>query len=147
MARKIKKAYTRTRVKTEIDPERKTKAVQSERHNSDINNIVAKAHKTGQLPVLVNRKPIPSLPEAATYQQMLDKVVQANQAFERLPSEVRANFGNDPRNMLMAIEQADGNEELTKQLQQIGLLEQPALDPPPDDPPADPPPADPPPAK
>ena len=64
--RTIKPAYHRTQVQAVIPDDNKTKAVQSERDHADINNIVARAYKTGQLPILVNRQPIPELPEAQT---------------------------------------------------------------------------------
>lgn len=122
---KIKAAYHRTRVVSEFPEERKTRAVQSEAKHSDINNIVAKAFKTGQLPVLMNRQPIPDLPDAMTYQDMLNKVVFAQQQFERLPSAVRAEFGNKPENMLTAIAQSKDNEGIAKKLQEMGVLEKP----------------------
>ena len=49
MERRVKQPYERTRTQTDV-PSRKTKAVQSEKKHSDINNIVARAHKTGQFP-------------------------------------------------------------------------------------------------
>jgi len=122
---KIKKAYARTRVQTVIPDDRKTKAVQSEKTHSDINNIVAKAYKTGQLPVLTSRQPIPKLPEAGTYQDMLNKVVFANQQFERLPSSVRAEFENKPQNMLHAIELSKDNAGIAKRLVELGLIDPP----------------------
>jgi len=128
MTRKLKKAYTRTRVQTQIS-ERKTKAVQSERKHSDINNIVSKAYKTGQLPVLMNRQPMEQLPDALTYQEALNKVVFAQQQFERLPSSIRSEFENKPENMLSAITKAEKNPELKKQLQSFGILEQPPAEP------------------
>ena len=94
--RKLKKAYTRTRIKTG-NPNPVSKCVQSERRHVDINNIVAKAHKTGTLPVLMGRNSMPELVDNMTYQDALDKVVSANQAFELLPSEIRVQFDNDPK--------------------------------------------------
>jgi len=122
----VKPAYARTRVVTEIPEDTKTRAVQSEAKHTDINNIVAKAYKTGQLPLLMNRQPILNLPDAMTYQDMLNKVVFAQQAFERLPSNIRAEFGNKPENMLKAIEQSKDNEGIAKQLQELGIIETPA---------------------
>jgi phage internal scaffolding protein len=125
MSRKIKKAYTRTRVKTQIPEERKTKAVQSERKNSDINHIVAKAYKTGQLPVLMNRKPIEQMPDELTYQEALNKVVFAQQQFEQLPSAIRAEFENKPENMLAAISRSEKEPAVKAKLQEMGIMERP----------------------
>ena len=120
---KIKPAYSRTRVKTEQPKERRTRAVQSERNASDINNIVARAKQTGQLPVLMNRKPVPQMPDVDSYQDALDKVVTAQQNFARLPSEIRAKFDNDPSKLLFAIQNSDKNPELKKSIQELGFVE------------------------
>lgn len=119
--RQLKSAYERTRVITEI-ADTKTKAVQSEAKHADINAIVAKAHKTGQLPVLMGRKPIETMPDVESYQDALNKVVKANQAFERLPSSIRAEFGNKPENMLHALEASEKNNSVKNRLQEIGIL-------------------------
>lgn len=123
--RELKTAYSRTRVITQQPEDRKTKCVQSERHHADINNIVARAYKTGQLPLLVNRQPIPQLPEAQTYQDMLNKVVFAQQSFERLPASIRSEFENKPEKLLEALHDKKKSPELTKKLQELGLLEVP----------------------
>lgn len=120
--RKIKKAYTRTRVTTE-NSSNKTRCVQSERKNSDINNIVGRAYQTGMMPTL-NREAL-ALPTALSYQESLNKIVSANQAFERLPSQIRDEFSNNPENLLTAVEQSKSNPELKSKLQQLGVLNTP----------------------
>lgn len=121
MSREIKSGYARTRVVTEI-PDTKTRAVQSEAKFCDINHIVAKAHQTGQLPVLMGRTPIEEMPSATTYQDMMNTIVAAQQKFERLPSAVRAAFDNQPQKMLAALEHSKKDEKLADQLREIGLL-------------------------
>lgn len=124
--REVKSAYVRTRVITEIG-DRKTKAVQSEKKHSDVNHIVSKAMKTGQLPVLMNRPDISQqMPSSMTYQEALNKVVFAQQSFERLPSSVRAYFGNKPENMLKALEQAGDNPKIKAALQEMKILNEDA---------------------
>jgi phage internal scaffolding protein len=122
MSRKIKKAYKRTRVTTDV-LDRKTKCLQSEKKSSDINHIVSKAVQTGMLPIRMNRQPLPALPDAMTYQDMLNKVVFAQQQFDRLPSNIRAEFSNDPANMLRAVHDSSDNLELKEKLQKLGILE------------------------
>jgi hypothetical protein len=123
--RKIKPAYSRTRVQTKQPKEHRSKVLQSERDSSDINNIMARAHKTGQLPVLMGRKEVQPLPDAQTYQDCLNKVVFAQQAFEQLPSNIRTIFENDPKNLLSAISQSQSDDNLKAKLQEIGILERP----------------------
>lgn len=122
LKRKVKGVRERTRVISEIDPDRVTKCVQSEREHSDINNIVARAYKTGQLPIL-KREPIPDLIDQHTYQDMLNKVVFAQQQFERLPSQIRETFDNKPEKMLAALDLKEKPPELVKILEDVGLLE------------------------
>lgn len=123
--RKVKTAYQRDRVVTQIPDERKTKAVQSEKKRSDINNIVSRAYKTGQLPVLMNRQPLPNLPQFESYQDALNKVVFAQQQFERLPVAIRNEFSNKPENMLKAIDKSVKDSVVKARLQEIGILEKP----------------------
>lgn len=135
---KVKAPYERTRVVT--DPgERQTKCVQSERDSSDINNIMARAYKTGKIPVLMNRQPLPEMPDVGTYQDMLNKVVFAQQSFEKLPSAIRVEFENKPEKMLQAIEQSANDPVLCQKLADLGLVNPPApVEPAPVDPPVDP---------
>lgn len=119
--RTVKAPHERTRVITHITDE-KTKAVQSEAKNSDINNIVAKAYQSGRLPTLINRQPIDELPDVESYQDAMNKVVFANQAFERLPSGIRAEFANSPQNMLHAVTQSQSNPEIKSKLEKLGIL-------------------------
>lgn len=127
--RVTKSAYNRTRIKTAGDPERKSKCVQSEKHASDINNIMARAHKTGQLPVLMNRQEVTPLPDGQTYQDALNKVVFAQQQFEQLPSEIRTLFENDPKKLLDAIHNSKDDADTKKQLQTLGIIETPPAEP------------------
>lgn len=120
--RKIKSAYSRTRVKTKIECN-KSKCVQSERVNADINNIVAKAYKTGQLPVLTNLTHSEDLPTSLSYQQALDKVVSAQQSFERLPSNIRDTFDNEPAKFLDAIKTAEKDSAVRANLEALGVME------------------------
>lgn len=125
--RKIKSAYSRTRVQTKTPIERRSKVVQSEKNSSDINNIMAKANQTGQLPLLMNRQEVQPLPDAQTYQESLNQVVFAQQSFERLPSELRTLFHNDPIKMLTAIEQSNSDPKIKTQLQELGILDTPQI--------------------
>lgn len=117
----VKKFGQRDRVITEIT-ETRTKCVQSEARASDINNIVAKAYKTGQLPVLMGRQHIPDLPDVESYQDAMNKVVFAQQQFERLPSAIRAEFANSPQNMLAAVQASSSNPELKSKLEKLGII-------------------------
>lgn len=125
MSRFVKAAHARTRVITDIPEDTKTRCVQSEKNSSDINNIVARAYKTGQLPILTGRQPMAELPNHETYQDMLNQVVFAQQSFERLPSAVRSAFDNDPVRMLQQLADDKRHPDVTKLFQAHGILETP----------------------
>ena len=92
----------------------KTKCIQSARDEQNINYIVSKAVKTGMLPVLMSREPMQALPDVDSYQDALNRVVYAQQEFEKLPSLVRREFGNDPSRLLEALSNPKENLELLK---------------------------------
>jgi phage internal scaffolding protein len=122
MATKVKKRdlRDRKRVKINRDPERRSKVVGSMRDEQEINHIVSKAIKTGQLPVLMNRKPIEKLPNVDSYQDALNIIANANQEFEKLDPMLRREFGNDPAKLLEALQNPEKNLDL---LQKAKVLE------------------------
>lgn len=126
---KVKPSGTRTRVITQIPEDTKSRVVQSEKKNCDINNIVARAKQTGQLPVLMGREPIVDLPNQQTYQEMLNTVVNAQQQFARLPSAIRNQFDNKPENMLNALHLSTTDEKTADTLREMGLLNPKTLEP------------------
>lgn len=90
----IRKFYERTGYPMEVFEESLTH--QEFVKESNINSIMAKYKRTGQLP-MVQGKPMfgdfATLPE---YQDALNLVLDADSAFSDLPSEVRTRFNNDP---------------------------------------------------
>lgn len=76
---------------------------QSEADSCDINKIMERFTRTGQLPVTVN---IPArygdarIPDFQTAQQIVN---DAKNAFNELPAKVRQHFGHDPKNFLEAL--------------------------------------------
>lgn len=71
--------------------------VQDERDSCDINNIVAKFHKTGDVGrVNANAPMFIDLPTSVEYQDALGLQKGAFDAFMLLPAEVRARFDNSP---------------------------------------------------
>lgn len=105
------------RVVTEVGDH--TLAIQSAKDECDINNILTQFQKTG---VITHGNASPgtyeNLPDPIDYQEAMNTVLAANQAFAALPAAVRARFGNDPRALLQAYD--DPNE--WPELQRLGLL-------------------------
>ena len=67
----------------------------------DVNNILAKYRKTGMLThVHKHQGNFGDFSSVEDYQTSLGKLMQAQQSFESLPSELRAKFENDPAKLI-----------------------------------------------
>ncbi|AXH77860.1 MAG: internal scaffolding protein [Microviridae sp.] len=70
--------------------------VQSSVEEVDINTIVRRFGLTGQLPDAVDAPTYGDFVGITDYHSAMNAVAEANEAFELMPAEVRARFGNDP---------------------------------------------------
>lgn len=81
----------------------------------DINTIVAKFNKLGQLPELIRKDAkygdFTAVPE---YQHALDTVIKAQEQFEALDANVRDRFANDPARFLEFATNAQNLPEMVK---------------------------------
>lgn len=76
-------------------------AKQSMRDECDVNNIVAKYESTGVLTHLnATQASWADVSEVGGYREALEKVDAVKEAFYQLPSELRAQFENDPAQYL-----------------------------------------------
>lgn len=71
-------------------------AVQDQRDEVDINTIVRRFGLTGELPDDVRAPSYGDFEGVGTYHDAMNAVAAANESFDRLPAEVRAEFGNNP---------------------------------------------------
>lgn len=63
----------------------------------DVNNIVKKYLRTGNLPDLVRRDPkFGDFSDVPSFQEALERVRKAEETFAALPAQVRRECGNDP---------------------------------------------------
>lgn len=85
----------------------------------DINNIMKKYASTGQFTHLTSKQGAYSDFSMITdYQEMLETVRYAQDAFASLPADVRTRFANDPGNLLGFIQDPSNYDEGVK----LGLL-------------------------
>lgn len=91
---------------------------QSFAQECDINYILRKYQKTG-LVEHVNKFQgnYADLTDIPTYQDALNKVIEANDAFSSLPSSIRKRFGNDPEEFLAFVSDPTNADEMV----QLGL--------------------------
>ena len=92
----IRRAYDRTRTQTPIKGESLTS--QAHKDECDINRIMLKWAKTG---TIEHRNTFEGQygdfsETPGDYHEAMTQVVQANEMFEGLPSQIRRRFGNDP---------------------------------------------------
>lgn len=74
---------------------------ESEKDQCDINKIMSKYEKTGQLPDMIRSNPMyGDFSQIGDYHQCLEKVRSAEERFMMLSAKVRKNFENDPQQML-----------------------------------------------
>lgn len=74
-------------------------AVQAEKESSDINVIVAKYLRTGEMPVF-KQGLYADISAMGDLRESLEQVQLAQEAFAELPAEVRRYFDNDPINLV-----------------------------------------------
>ncbi|QGH73507.1 MAG: scaffold protein [Microviridae sp. ctOsc38] len=73
------------------------RTLQASRDECNVNLIMARFEKTGQLPQMIRRDPqYGEFASAPEYHEAMCLVVKAQEQFEALPAQVRKRFGNDP---------------------------------------------------
>lgn len=94
-------------------PEGKSLTKQAFSDPADINNIVAKFISTGTLDWFNRLEPrFGDFSGVEDYHACLNRVVEAQQAFDALPAKVRAHFENDPARLVEAAHDPERREEL-----------------------------------
>lgn len=95
---------------------------QSWKEQCDVNRILEKHARTGLITHLAqNRGAYMDLSKLTSYQDMLEKVRSADEAFLSLPASLRSRFRNDPAALIEFLNDPNSREEAIK----LGLLEKP----------------------
>lgn len=99
------------------DPEVITK--QEFKDECDIHNILAQYKRTGIVTHVQNAAPrFEDLPDDIDYQFALNTVIAADDAFMALPASVRAEYNNDPGELLDALHKPENEDKFIK----LGLI-------------------------
>jgi len=82
----------------------------------DINLIIQKYKKTGTVTHVRNGATgvYADLANIPSYQEALNTIIQANNAFGEVPAKIRARFGNDPQQMIEFLKDPSNMEESIK---------------------------------
>lgn len=96
---------------------------QSQTESTDINIIMERWTQHGVVPTHVNSMAASygDFAGIGGYQEMLNRMKEADRRFLELPSKVRARMGNDPAVLLDFI----GNPENLEEAQELGILPSP----------------------
>lgn len=101
--------------KSQLICKEQTRTKQSFQAECDINNILKRYEKTGQLPDLIKQDPrYGDFADLPSYQEALHLVEMAQTQFAALPVQVRDRFGNDPQKFLAFAENGLNGEEMVK---------------------------------
>lgn len=95
-----------------------SRAVQSQKEESDINTIVKRFGLTGELPKNVRIPQYGDFTEINDFHSAMNLVIMANDAFMSMPAEVRERFKNDPELFLEFFQDPKNREEGVK----LGLV-------------------------
>lgn len=89
--------------------------VQADRDEADINKIVARIQKSGQLPPSLKGEPFfGDVSEFGDLAESIIKIQDADRLFMSFPAEVRERFGNDKVNMIDFLEDPKNYDEALK---------------------------------
>lgn len=92
---------------------------QSFRNECDINQIMSKYKKTGQINHLTKHSgAYGDFTNVGEYQESLNKIILAEEAFSSLPANLRKRFGNDPSNFI----EFTLNEDNRSEAEKLGLV-------------------------
>lgn len=100
-----------------------TLAQQQFKDDCDVNVIVSRFIKTGQLPQVTAQAMYGNFLDAPdSYQDALNSVIQAQDGFDELPAKLRERFGNDPYELLKFVSDEKNRDEAIS----LGLIASPA---------------------
>lgn len=130
MPTQIRKPYGERKKDVVLDcSESEIRTKQSFKRECDINHILAKYRKTGLLDhVQKYQGRYEDITSAVDYQTALNVMLDAESAFNTLPSEVRKKFSNSPSDFLTFVSNPDNADEMANLglIPKRPLVEQPA---------------------
>jgi hypothetical protein len=104
--------------KNSITCEDESLTVQSQKDESDINNIIRRFGLTGEMPTNPVMPQYGDFTGIKDYQSALNQIIKAKEDFMTLPPEIRKRFNHDPQILLDFISDPQNQEEAVK----LGLL-------------------------
>lgn len=85
------------------------------KEESDINAIIAKHPDVSQIPYVNNVSPsYGDFTDVSDYRDAIDRVSEAQDSFDALPSDIRSRFNNDPGEFLSFVLDPNNVDEMVK---------------------------------
>ena len=109
----------RPRRRVKVDCSGPSQVEQCHKDQININTIVAKAKKTGVVPMRPGAVSYGDFSNVGSFEECLNAVNEARGAFMALPAALRKRFGNNPGNLLEFLDDEDNRQEA----EELGLLE------------------------
>lgn len=97
-------------------------AQQNARDEVDINTIVNRFMKTGQMPQIPLPPQFGEYPEDFNFQDAMNTIAAANYSFAMLPAEQRSAFGNDPMTFVATVDQMLTEQDPKKRDRNLEIL-------------------------
>ena len=107
------------RWKTKLDEKSMTR--QEFKKECDVNVVLDRYLKTGQLPYSAGTGVYSNVSEVPSYQEALQFVIDAQNDFAKLNPHVKNRFGNNPQNLIEFLQNEDNYDEALK----LGLVRPP----------------------
>ena len=105
----------RKRVRTPFKFTKPSLTQQNQKKQSDVNQIMSKYEKTGILSHTSGNAPqFGDFSDIPNYQETLNTVIRAEEAFAALPAELRKSFDNDPSKFVEFCSNPQDEAELAK---------------------------------
>lgn len=98
-----------------------SKVQQHFKDECDINQIVSKFLKTGEIKQEMRNHTYGDFSEGLQYREAMNRIIKADDEFQRLPAAIRKRFGQDPGQLIEFLNDEKNREEA----QEIGLIEKP----------------------
>lgn len=100
--------------RTGLRCERPGKTQQQFADEADINNIVERFLKSGELPQTTPFPQSDEFQETFDFQTSMNVIVQAERSFMELPAKTRARFQNDPQQFMEFMHNPENIDEMVK---------------------------------
>ncbi|AXF52308.1 MAG: internal scaffolding protein [Microviridae sp.] len=104
----------RKRVRFQTPCKTKSRTKQQFKDATNINNIMKKYRRTGTVPITRQELQYVDNTELPTFRQRQHLIIESKAIFERLPSELRLRFENDPANFFEYLQNPDNLEQMEK---------------------------------